>query len=82
MTDKDLNAPPSWYDESKLTRIKFEFDETGWAIDLGNGLYRIVNHTVRGMCDPKNGATWGDVVRVKPKGGLKIIKRYEHRPKP
>lgn len=42
---------PEWYDESKLCKIKFEASERGWAIDMGNGLYRLANHPIRwGFC--------------------------------
>lgn len=72
---------PEWYDESKLCKIKFEASERGWAIDMGNGLYRLANHPIRwGFCHDESSAKWGDLVRLKPDNGdkqwLEIVERY------
>lgn len=71
---------PEWYDESKLTKIKYERSERGWAIDMGNGTYRLVNQPIRAMCGEPGAASWGDLVILVPDNGdkswLKVIEKY------
>ena len=73
---------PEWFDKSKLKKIRFEKDETGWAIDIGNGQYRLVNDPLRGWDGDQNNPQWGDLVELVPNNGddswLKIIEKYRN----
>ncbi len=73
-------STPSWYDERFLVRIKFEQDESGWAIDMGNGLYRLANSPIRSWGGYDEAASWGDLVRLVPNNGddswLEIVEKY------
>lgn len=76
-----MSNTPEWYDETKLVRIKYEAQETGWAIDMGNSTYRLANHPIRwGLCQDETSAKWGDLVRLIPNNGdkqwLEVIERY------
>lgn len=74
---------PDWYDRSKLTRIRFDEDETGWAINMGDGTYRLTNNPIRGMVGKRvpEIAQWGDLVELVPlnelNGCLKVIEKYD-----
>ena len=74
-----MENTPSWYNEDKLKRIKFEAHETGWAVDVGNGQYRLANQPIRACCE-ENSARWGDLVELCPNNGdkqwLRVIERY------
>lgn len=74
-----MSKSPEWYDESKLTKILYERAERGWAIDMGNGLYRLANSPIRSAFE-ETSAKWGDLVRLKPNNGedqwLEIVERY------
>lgn len=74
-----MSKSPEWYDESKLTKILYERAERGWAIDMGNGLYRRANSPIRSAFE-ETSARWGDLVRLKPNNGedhwREIIERY------
>lgn len=76
---------PIWYDDSKLRRIKFEIDESGWAIDMENGTYRLANTPIRGAVGRKHPELpqWGDLVKLCPNNGskswLEIIEKYQGR---
>lgn len=74
-----MKKNPEWFDESKLRRIKFESNETGWAVDIGDGTFRLANTPLRGFDDPSE-PQWGDLVRLKPDNGddswLEIIEKY------
>ena len=54
------DKPPKWYDESKLLRVHYADDYTGWVIDLGDGTCRYVNSPLLG----EDGPQWGDRVRL------------------
>jgi hypothetical protein len=73
MKDEPKYKQPDWYDESKLCRISYAPPpdaETGWAIDMGDGTYRVVN-------DPLGSdACWGDLVRL-TSTGLEVIELYD-----
>ena len=71
---------PNWYDKSKLCRIRFALDETGWAINMGDGTYRLANTPIVGMVGKQHPdlPQWGDLVKIVPHDGLKIIEKYEH----
>lgn len=76
-----MSKSPEWYDESKLTKILYEKGERGWAIDVGNGLYRLANHPIRwAFGHDESSAKWGDLVRLNPHNGdnqwLEIVERY------
>ena len=51
---------PDWYDESKLKRVYYANDYTGWVIDMEDGTCRFVNQPLLG----KNGPKWGDRVKL------------------
>ena len=80
-----MTESPEWYDKSKLCRIKFEYDETGWAINMGDGTYRLANTPVRGMFTGDQHpaiAQWGDLVKLNPNNGkedswLELIEKFE-----
>jgi hypothetical protein len=78
-----MQESPEWYDKDKLVRIKFEKTETGWAIDMGDGKYRLANNPVRGMFMGRNPevAQWGDLVKRKPNNGddswLELIEKFK-----
>ena len=66
---------PEWWDESKLVRIRFASDETGWAVDMGDGTYRLANSPLDGWDgDPKK-PQWGDLVRLKH-DGLIVVEKF------
>jgi len=80
---------PAWYDEKKLTRIRFAPGETGWAVDLGDCTYRLANNPIAAGCTHesyKDTARWGDHVRQGPTltdhtgaaySCLEVIARYD-----
>jgi len=82
------NETPAWYDESKLTKIRFAPGETGWAVNMGDGTYRLANNPIAAMCTNecyKDTARWGDLVKQGPtlrdKSGneyscLEVIEHY------
>ena len=64
---------PDWYDESKLIRVYYAANYTGWVIDLGDGTGRYATDPLLGcddMDNPKrdeinaNRPRWGDRVRL------------------
>lgn len=65
------NENPEWWDESKLVKIRFEEDERGWAIDMGDGTYRLVNGPIRGLVGAWHPylPQWGDLVQLVPSAG-------------
>ena len=71
---------PKWYNEDNLVRIKFEAHESGWAIDIGDGLYRLANNPIRSWGN-EEAASWGDLVKLVPGNGddswLEIVEKYE-----
>ena len=76
---------PEWWDEDKLTKIRFAPNESGWAIALGDGQYRLVNNPIAAMCNYPGAARWGDIVTPGPDlidddgevhSCLQIIERY------
>lgn len=78
-----MTQSPEWYDESKLVKIRFEQDERGWAVDMGNGQYRLANNPIRGCIGQQHPevAQWGDLVELVPNNGdnswLKVVEKYE-----
>jgi len=81
---KNISESPEWYDESKLIRIRYEYGENGWAVDMGNGTYRLANTPMRGMVGKPNPEIpqWGDLVKLVPNNGLddswlEIIEKYQ-----
>lgn len=72
-----------WWNEDHLTNIRFEHDEHGWAIAVGDGLYRLVNTPLRGWSDRAEPdlPQWGDLVRLRPQNGeeswLEIVEKYQ-----
>lgn len=70
-------STPEWYNEDKLVKIKYESHERGWAIDMGNGLYRLANAPIRSLF---GGPGWGDLVRLNPDNGdeswLIVVEKY------
>lgn len=74
-----MSKSPEWYDESKLTKILYESRERGWAVNMGDGLYRLANSPIRSAFE-ETSARWGDLVRLKPNNGedqwLEIVERY------
>ena len=74
---------PIWWNDSKLVKVRYEQDETGWAVDIGDGLYRLASNPIRGALSrkgQKDVAQWGDLVRLKPNNGeeswLEVIEKY------
>ena len=72
----------AWLQQGTLTKIRYEADETGWAISMGDGTYRLANNPIRGSTgtfEPER-AQWGDLVRLKPGNGdeswLEIVEKY------
>lgn len=56
-------TPPEWYDENKVTKAVFAFENghsayTGWVVDLGDGTCRFANAPLLG----EGGPQWGDRV--------------------
>ena len=78
-----MKQSPEWYDSKKLKRIKYEYDESGWAIDMGDETYRLTNTPIRGMIGKSHPDVpqWGDLVKLAPNSGdnslLEIIEKYE-----
>lgn len=75
-----IRRTPLWYKEAKLTKIEFAPSEHGWAINIGDGTYRLANMPIMAMVDPVNAPRWGDLVRhsgsQKPEDYLEVIERY------
>ena len=71
---------PDWYDATKLKKIYFEKDERGWAVDMGNETYRLVNNPICSMCDEEGAPGCGDLVKLNPDNGddswLIVIEKY------
>jgi hypothetical protein len=82
-----VHTAPSWWNDSKLVRIRFAPRETGWAIDMGDGTYRLANTPIVSFGVEPHSAefqrlpTWGDLVRIR--GGrdeetyLEIIEKHQ-----
>lgn len=74
-TEKEYKTP-EWYDESKLTKIYFGDGERGWAIDLGDGKYRLANQPIAAMFGDPDSPRWGDLVEQVGNRELRVIERY------
>lgn len=73
-TTSTSESKPDWWDPDKLVKIYYNRDipETGWAVDLGDGTYRLANTPITSAFD-LHGPKWGDRVVLTQRG----IEKYE-----
>lgn len=71
-----MSKTPDWYKEENLTKIRYTKGETGWAVDMLDGTYRLANMPIAAMRGDYDSPRWGDLVRVKH-NGLELIERLE-----
>lgn len=87
-----MSDNPEWWDDDKVVRLYYALGESGWAIDMGDGTYRLANTPLIAWNIEKRLSKedldaireelpeWGDLVRVNKVSDncwLEVIEKYK-----